>query len=182
MRDAQRRGALGQFPWPCLWRTRERWVRLLPILSEVEADLPGSEPWRGAVLARGGALAAALAAADRHAARAAAASVVGLGEGSTPAGDDFLMGARHALWAADLPGRRWAPRLVSAAAARTTGASAAWHAAAARGEVGERWAELLGALAACDRDAALAASARVRSLGHTSGAFSLRGFREALGA
>jgi hypothetical protein len=157
-------------------------MRLVPILGAAASELPGSEPWRSAVLARGGALAVALRAADRPAALAAAGSLVGLGEGSTPAGDDFLMGVLHALWAADLPARRWALRLVSGAATRTTGASSGWLAAAARGAVGERWRELLGALAACDRGAARAASARVRCLGHTSGAFSLRGFQAALGA
>jgi hypothetical protein len=151
-------------------------VALLPLLEENVAALPGSEPWRGAVLKRGEALAEALRRGDRALAVSAAAALAGLGEGSTPAGDDYAMGALHALWATDLPARRWAAALAAAAAPRTTIGSAAWLRAAADGAVGERWRELLGALACGETRAVRAATRRVRALGHTSGAFSLRGF------
>ena len=184
MRPAQDRGAsprgatsgLGPFPWERLQAAQARWTALLPPLRESVAALPGSDPWRAAVLARGEALAGALRAADRAGATAAAARLGGLGEGSTPAGDDYLMGVLHALWALDVPARAWAGALARGAAARTTAASAAWLRAAGDGAVGERWRGLLLALAGGDALAVAAAAGRVRSLGHTSGAFSLRGF------
>jgi hypothetical protein len=134
------------------------------------------------VLARGRALVTALASGSQGAASEAAASLAGLGEGSTPAGDDYLMGVLHALWAADPPARAWAGGLAVVCAGRTTVASARWLAAAAHGSTGAAWGLLLGALSAGDRESLRAAVLRVRQLGHTSGAFSLRGFLDTLAA
>ena len=170
------RAELRPFPWPEIWAAGGRWLALLPPLRQGVQELPGCPPWRGAVLARGEALARAVRHADRGAAVAAAAALGGLGEGSTPAGDDWLMGTLHAVWAADALARPWAGALAAAAAAGTTADSGAWLRAAAAGAVGERWRELLSALAACDERATGAAASAVRGLGHTSGAYSLRGF------
>jgi hypothetical protein len=167
--------------WGELWGARERWLALLPLVAEVAGALPGENP-KGAVLTRGRELVAALDEPSPAAARSAAARLAGLGEGSTPAGDDYLMGVLHALWAADLPARAWAGDLVAACAGRTTAASAAWLEAAARGKAGQRWVDLLAALAAGDPEATRDAARAVRSLGHTSGAFSLRGFLDAAAA
>lgn len=172
--------AFGTPKWSDLWGARERWLGLLPRVAEAAGEPLGAEPWRGAVLARGSALVAALEGASVAVARDAAASLAGLGEGSTPAGDDYLVGVLHALWAADHPARRWAAVLAAACAGRTTGTSARWLAAAARGEAGDRWRDLLAALADADGVAACEATRRVRALGHTSGSFSLRGFLDAL--
>jgi hypothetical protein len=89
------------------------------------------------------------------------------------------MGVLHALWAGGAPARAWAGELAGACAGRTTQSSAAWLAAAAAGAVGERWERLLAALAGGDGAALRRATRGVRSLGHTSGAFSLRGFLDA---
>jgi hypothetical protein len=165
--------------WERLWQEAE-WRDLLPAVEQAAGAMPGREPWRSALLTRGAALCDALGTGDRASAIAAATALAGLGEGSTPAGDDYLMGALHALWAADHPARAWAASLAAAAAARTIALSAAWLAAAARGRVAVAWRELLAALAAGDAAAVAAAAAAVRACGHTSGVCSLRGFLDVL--
>ena len=147
-------------------------------------ELPGEEPWRGAVLARATALQRALRAGDESAIVVAAAALGGLGEGSTPAGDDYLVGVTHGLWwmSRVAPGGRGqAPplhpeRVAEAAAVRTTSLSARWLREAGRGEASPRWRALLAALVADDVEGVRAAAREVRRSGHTSGAFSLRGF------
>jgi hypothetical protein len=125
-----------------------------------------------------------LAAADEQRIRAGVLGLAGLGEGSTPAGDDFLVGALHALWRCR-PGPvavRLAAGAAEAAIPRTTSASGHWLAAAARGEASAPWRRLLEAL---DRGAGpdlAAATAAVLALGHTSGAASLAGFARARAA
>ncbi|HVS03834.1 MAG TPA: DUF2877 domain-containing protein [Thermoanaerobaculia bacterium] len=106
----------------------------------------------------------------------AARRLAGLGEGLTPAGDDYLLGAFHALWALDHPLRREAPALAELAAARTTSHSAAWLRAAAGGSVSPPWARLLLALAAASDAAVAPSAAAVAATGHSSGRWSLRGF------
>ncbi len=130
------------------------------------------------MLRRGAALQEALGAADAERVVAAAGSLVGLGEGSTPAGDDYLVGVLHAL-----TGGRPSPprdRIVAALGrvghGRTTAVSADWLAAAARGEPSPVWRTLLRAFASGDGLAVEIAARAVRATGHTSGAFSLRGF------
>jgi cytochrome c biogenesis protein CcdA len=154
---------------------------LLAAVAAAVADLPGGEPWRGEVLRRGTALQAALRDGDEVCAVAAATALAGLGEGSTPAGDDYLVGVLHAL--------RWScagsPDLIATLAAacegRTTARSAEWLAAAARGEASPVWRAMLAALADGDEAAVGTAARAVRSTGHTSGAFSLRGFLDTVG-
>jgi hypothetical protein len=108
----------------------------------------------------------------------AAAGLAGLGIGFTPSGDDFLMGTMFALWAtmpADVARRRcrW---LSVAAADRTTCASTAWLAAAARGEASEPWHRLFGALSADRIGSVRGAARRIIETGHTSGEDALIGF------
>jgi hypothetical protein len=170
------RAALRPGPWAPLWAAAAAWPARLPAIAAALGELPGDERWRTAVVARGRALAVALASGDRARSERAAMELAGLGEGSTPAGDDYLMGSLHAAWAADLPARRWASAVVAAAAPRTTTLSAGWLEAAARGAVGAAWRVLLAALPAGDEASVRAATLTVRALGHTSGAYSLRGF------
>jgi hypothetical protein len=167
---------MGPGPWAPLWSASLQWRGALPGVAAAAGALPGDEPWRSAVLLRGSELCRALRTEERSSALAAAASLAGLGEGSTPAGDDYLMGVLHAAWATDLAARTWAPALAAAAAPRTTTASAVWLAAAARGQVAPAWGELLAALAGGDSARLVTAVAAVRARGHTSGAYSLRGF------
>ncbi len=110
-----------------------------------------------------------------------AASLAGLGPGLTPAGDDFLMGVMHALWAM-LPlseAARICGEMVSAAAPVTTTLSGAWLRAAGRGEAGEAWHHVFAAMAHRDEYALKVAASRILRTGHTSGADALAGFHDA---
>lgn len=163
--------------------------RLLQVIAGELGELPGEKPWRDEVLRRAWRLQAALRQRDRPAVFEAAAALVGLGEGSTPAGDDYLVGVLHALrCSTDDALRARGPdhddSLVVALGAfghgRTTKASAAWLEAAARGDASPVWRELLSALAAADGERVARAAGAVRATGHTSGAYSLRGFVDTL--
>ncbi len=142
-----------------------------------EAEAPSMQQEAlAAARAPAAALMKALAAETAEAGARAAASLAGLGGGLTPSGDDFLVGAMHALWlarAAAAP--RLAHRLAEAAAPRTTRLSAAWLRAAAQGEAGWPWHALLASLT--DPEADLEEPVRaLASVGHTSGADALAGF------
>ena len=157
--------------------------RLVTVIAEELGELPGAEPWRGEVLRRAEEFRHGLRVGDDDAALAAAVRLIGLGEGSTPAGDDYLVGALHAL---ALSGVEQAEdsllaTIAKAGHGRTTTASAAWLAAAARGEASAVWRALLDAIAAGDEAAVRTAARAVCATGHTSGAFSLRGFLDTLG-
>lgn len=157
--------------------------RLADVLAEELGEVPGAEPWRREVLRRAEDFQLAMRFGDVGQALAAAAKLVGLGEGSTPAGDDYLVGVLHALAVSGEERRR--DSLLAALAdieeGRTTTASAAWLAAAARGEASPVWRALLDALTTGEEDAVRRAARTVRGTGHTSGAFSLRGFLDTLG-
>ena len=104
--------------------------------------------------------------------------LAGLGAGLTPAGDDFLVGVMHALWAL-LPIDRAAnisQILAEAAAPRTNSLSAAWLHAAAKRQAGESWHELFEATLAENDTALNAAVRRILPTGHTSGADALGAF------
>ena len=110
--------------------------------------------------------------------KAAASSLAGLGSGLTPAGDDFLMGALHALWAINGTDKavELSETIVGVAAPRTTQLSAAWLWAAARGEAGERWHKLVDALLSGEAKSISRAARCTMATGHTSGADALTGF------
>jgi hypothetical protein len=113
---------------------------------------------------------------DRGQIQGAASKLAGLGGGVTPAGDDFMLGAIHALWAAGemdlVPDLGSA--VVEAAAPRTNAISLAWLRAAARGEAGNEWHALFEAILA-GRPIDEVARVLIRR-GHTSGADALAGF------
>lgn len=115
---------------------------------------------------------------DKAALTRGACGLAGLGQGFTPSGDDFLMGTMFALWATipDGSARRRSRWLADAAADRTTRASAAWLAAAARGEAAEPWHRLFAALEQDRADAIQTAAHRILRTGHTSGEDALIGF------
>lgn len=134
---------------------------------------------------------------DADACRQGAQQLAGLGPGLTPAGDDFLVGAIHGLWATR-PAKEamfWARVIVETAAPRTTLLSAAWLRAAAQGEAGAAWHELVWAGSQwavgpsktqdgqwpvnskqCGSQEMVAAIERILNTGHTSGADALAGF------
>src|ERR1044072_1873037 len=75
--------------------------RLVAVIADELSELPGAEPWRSEVLRRAATFQRALRDGAVAAVIAAAASLAGLGEVSTPAGDDYLVGALHALTGGD---------------------------------------------------------------------------------
>lgn len=110
--------------------------------------------------------------------QAAAAKLAGLGPGLTPAGDDFLLGVIHGLYSTmdSLKALTLSLNIADAAIPRTNSLSAAWLEAAAHGEAGEPWHELLSTIKGRDEQALEAAMMRILPTGHTSGADALGGF------
>ena len=132
---------------------------------------------------RADALAQACAAGEPARAAEAATSLVGLGPGLTPAGDDFVGGAFFARAVLARAGVGDAAAWQHAATAVTTAAARLTHpiGAALLGDLvrGEGWAplhELAAALAREDQPAALDAARRLTRLGHSSGWDLLAGF------
>ncbi len=109
---------------------------------------------------------------------AGARALAGLGGGLTPSGDDFLIGALHALWFTNCPEKaaELSETIAGVAAPRTTQLSAAWLWAAARGETGQRWHALLDELFVGKATDIMRAGRRIMAIGHTSGADALAGF------
>ena len=113
----------------------------------------------------------------------ASRSLMGLGEGLTPAGDDWLVGALAALhrlgqhWAFE--NERLASVLVGEATGRTTTIGAAFLAHALAGEFSEPARDLV---TAGSLPGARAAAERLAATGATSGADTLAGMRAALEA
>jgi hypothetical protein len=100
--------------------------------------------------------------------------LAGLGDGLTPAGDDYLVGVMAALW---LKGKvNWLPQMAAIAAPRTTRLSAAFLQAAGRGEFSQPWHYLVQALAAADTAALEKAMAELTAVGASSGQAGLAGF------
>lgn len=120
---------------------------------------------------------------------AAAGRLIGLGKGSTPAGDDLLVGFLAGLWAsaAAEPARStFLSRLhgpLGEAAARTSRLSRLYLMAAAAGEVSERLTRLAAAVAAgAAEPLARARTRRALAVGHSSGASGVLGFLAASAA
>ncbi len=107
---------------------------------------------------------------------AAAAALAGLGEGSTPAGDDYLVGAMYALRALLPAADPLCAAIAEAAGPRTTRLSAMWLQRAAVGDAIPTWSFFLASLAEPERDTTRDAIAGVLALGHTSGRAALTGF------
>jgi hypothetical protein len=107
--------------------------------------------------------------------------LAGLGMGLTPAGDDFLLGVSYGLWLTreSTQTQKFMAVLRAEAVARTTTLSGAWLEAAARGEAGQAWHELVQALALTSTSSVNAVSDaidHILGIGHTSGADALAGF------
>lgn len=136
--------------------------------------------------ARLAALRAATQALDTRVAGEAMSELVGLGDGTTPAGDDYLVGWFAGLWAtAGTSIRRTAfvttlGERLKRSASRTGRASRVYLEAAADGEVSERLCELATCIAAGSAGLAVRrAAAAVLAVGHSSGACGLLGFLDA---
>jgi hypothetical protein len=112
--------------------------------------------------------------------RVGAKGLAGLGEGLTPAGDDFLSGVMLWAWLAHPAPASFCRSIVQAAGQRTTTLSAAFLRAAARGECSAPWHKLLAALGQNAKIEIEAAILDVLTHGATSGADTLAGFLTAL--
>lgn len=115
--------------------------------------------------------------ADWKAVLQGAADLTGLGVGLTPAGDDFLVGMMHGLWAraADQVEELCAA-IAQTAIPRTNTLSAAWLEAASQGEAAQVWHDLLSALQANQINGVRAAVQTILRTGETSGVDALTGF------
>lgn len=115
---------------------------------------------------------------DLGAAERAMAELVGLGEGKTPAGDDYLVGICAALWSCSATKAFAAalrPKLL-ALTARTSALSGLYLHEAAHGEVSERLSDVAaGICAGGSAEVVGNAVKRALSVGHSSGAAGIFG-------
>jgi len=125
------------------------------------------------------ALALAIEGDDAGAAFQPARALLGLGAGLTPSGDDLVGGALFGRRFAAPGDRRWmnlAQRLMREIRKRSHCVSAALFSDLAAGRSFAPLHELADALAASDREAALAAARALAAIGHSSGWDMLAGF------
>jgi hypothetical protein len=115
---------------------------------------------------------------DPSAAERVIGELIGLGEGKTPAGDDYLVGIFAALWSC-APGRAFAAALAPALitlAALTSDLSSLYLSEAAKGEVSERLANVAaGICAGSSEDVVGNAVNKALGVGHSSGAAGIFG-------
>jgi hypothetical protein len=104
--------------------------------------------------------------------------LAGLGQGLTPSGDDFILGAILAAWIIHphYVARVLAEEITNAAAPLTTSLSAAWLRSAGRGEAGILWHNFFNALIVNDSNAIQLYITELLFVGHTSGADAFAGF------
>lgn len=123
---------------------------------------------------------------DVAAAERAISRLIGLGEGRTPAGDDYLIGYLAALWACSDASRSFAAKLgpqLAALTVQTEPLSRLYLEAAAAGEVSERIAAVAAGIVAGSDDAAIAcAVAAALAVGHSSGAAAVLGLLQGCAA
>jgi len=123
-----------------------------------------------------------VASADLPSIVAAAKKLAGLGQGLTPSGDDFILGALYATWIIHPPkiARTLATEVSNVAAPLTTSLSASWLRSAARGEAGILWHTFFNALLSADPIQIHKSITSILSVGATSGADALSGFMGSL--
>jgi hypothetical protein len=186
-------GATRWQPKPAWQKARRaNWGWLMPWLDEVmsleASGLPGSSLGDAAFLdrAREGLffLHEGLSRRSTELCKRAAASLAGLGPGLTPSGDDFLVGAIHAIWATWSGPRAltFSTAMAREAVGRTGALSGAWLSAAARGEAAAPWHTFLEAAARGSLSESAAAAAKLLCTGETSGCDAMSGFVAALAA
>jgi hypothetical protein len=104
--------------------------------------------------------------------------LAGLGNGLTPAGDDFIVGVALAAWAG-LYGKGTVDQittLIQTATPRTNLLSAAYLRSATQGECIAPWHTLFAALLLSDAEVTRMATKSLMSIGHSSGCDGLAGF------
>lgn len=112
--------------------------------------------------------------------------LAGLGAGLTPAGDDFIMGAIHAVWIIHPPevASALTQAIANTAAPLTTSLSGAWLRFAAKGDAGILWHQFFEALVGRVANPTYLHETmdNILSVGETSGADALAGFSNTLTA
>lgn len=108
--------------------------------------------------------------------------LAGRGPGLTPAGDDYLVGLFHAVWSRfdRQLARQLCEKMAAVAVGRTTTLSGEWLRAAAAGEAGDAWHQLLHAIRAGEKAFIRRSAEGILQTGHSSGADALAGFIEGL--
>jgi len=168
-----------------LWNPRPDWERLHAsresILNQL-TSLPYADYQPTLPVSLLATLTMSITHADINASLTATKHLAGLGMGLTPSGDDFIMGALHAAWIIHPLGvaSALAKKTAETAAPLTTSLSAAWLWSASRGEAGILWHEFFDALIA-KSDLQLPIT-KLLSVGETSGADALAGFRRVISA
>lgn len=136
-------------------------------------DSPFDQALTAEVAARGAKLVQALAAGDVGAAATHARSLIGLGHGLTPSGDDFLLGLFTLFSVPGSPVRHWQPlaRMLAREAYRATNLiSSSALRLAAEGRVRESIGALVAALFSGDEVSVTVSLDRVLAIGSSSGA------------
>lgn len=164
--------------WEMLHAGKEGIINQLPNLREWirECAHPNGSPISNSPISNS--LISSITTIDLQSSGNSARGLAGLGQGLTPAGDDFILGAVFAAWIihpSDVA-RIIAEATTNAAAPLTTSLSAAWLRAAGRGEAGILWHLFFGVLTSGDRMAIQECTERLLAVGHTSGADALSGF------
>jgi Protein of unknown function (DUF2877) len=123
-------------------------------------------------------LSAAIQTRDLAAAERAFADLIGLGEGKTPAGDDYLVGICAALWSCPA-GKAFAAALrpkLMVLTARSSDLSSLYLQEAARGQISERLFDVAAGICAGGSDKVVGnAVTRALDVGHSSGAAGIFG-------
>ena len=147
-------GLCGDWGWP-----------IIPVAGEVQARAQGAAEamwagWRG----------------DDGQLRAGAARLAGLGNGLTPAGDDFVLGTMLCAWLSHPKPTGYCETVVKVSSPETTMLSRVFLQAAAVGEFGAPWHRFLDALSTGTDERVQDAAREVLAFGHSSGADALAGF------
>ena len=172
--------------WERLWQDTAVWQTRLPQLQEMIASYRHQQGMAvpsefSACLEAGAALfLRGLVEGDTAVCQDGVRKLAGLGQGLTPAGDDFLLGAMYGLRVKEgaEAARYWSELIMATAVPRTTALSAAWLRAAAQGEAVAAWHDFCRHVVVAERWGT--AVQRILATGHSSGVDALTGFTAVL--
>jgi hypothetical protein len=162
-----------------LWEPRPDWQLLHSRKDDITTQLlklpVANDPFSHSLVSN---LSATLATTDTSTAKTIASQLAGLGNGLTPSGDDFIMGALYAAWIMHPPdiACTLVQKVAETAAPLTTSLSAAWLRSAGRGEAGILWHDFFKVLLSENAVKIQTAMEQILVVGATSGADALSGF------
>ena len=172
-----------------LWNPRPDWEKLYARKDEMfnrltTTPMPDHQPSIPNSLAlrigseQASDLSSALTKADISTAKTVASQLAGLGQGLTPAGDDFIMGALYAAWIIHPleVAKPLVEEVANTAAPLTTSLSAAWLRSAGKGQAGVLWHDFFDVVIAGNSAQIPLQITKLLSVGETSGADALSGF------